>query len=247
MNHNLDDDFFDAIKVNNLVEVKRILEEGVDVNISDYDGCTAVERAIKHGYDNLVIALIKEGAYLSELALDQIELSASNFLADFVQGRVNLFNAIFDNDLTALIKFEKIYGLKLVLDSWDETPLIYAVKQERPALVKWMLHKGANIYFRNMFGDTAFHLAVKFGNLEMVRYFDECKTDWDTAGQEGFTALNYAVSRSYVDIAKFLIQKNASLDIQDEVFHMTPRQIILAKNNIQLIKEIEQRELKHSL
>lgn len=51
----------------------------------------------------------------------------------------------------------------------------------------------------------------------------------DFLGQEGFTALNYAIKFCHDEVAEYLIRKGASLDIADDVFHQTAMDLIVKK------------------
>ena len=146
---------------------------------------------------------------------------------------VDLFNAIYDDDLEALKRCSKKYGVNI--DHNQETPLIYAVMMEKERLVDWLLGQGADMYARNIFEDTAFHLAAKKGYLEMVKMFCEYGVDMDMVGQEGFTALNYAVKFGFDEVAEFLIKQGASLNVPDDVFKETPLDLIRKRNKTNLL------------
>ncbi len=141
---------------------------------------------------------------------------------------VELFHAIFYDDINRLCKAAERDGVNTVNDNM-ETPLIYAVMMEKSHIVSWLLAHGADMYSRDIFGDTAFHLAAKKGLLDIVNYFCIYKIQIDILGDEGLTALNYAVIFDHNDVASLLVKKGASLTIADNLFHKTPLDRILEK------------------
>ncbi len=56
------EDFFVAIEEGNVLEVERMIKNGIDVNIKDARGSTALMEAAARGYEKLVKLLIEKGA-----------------------------------------------------------------------------------------------------------------------------------------------------------------------------------------
>lgn len=159
-----------------------------------------------------------------------------------MEEEVIIFHAIYNDDLTALGKALERFDINYYQeDSFGETPLIYAVMMEKDRIVEWLLDHGADMYSKNIFDDTAFHLAAKKGYFPMVRSFCEHGIMIDVVGQEGFTALNYAVWRDHNEIAAYLIEQGASLDIPDAFFNKTPFDQIKDKGDKELLSLIEKR------
>lgn len=148
--------------------------------------------------------------------------------------QVELFHAIFYDDIKRIGKAVEKYGINAVNHDM-ETPLIYAVMMEKCQIVNWLLAHGADMYLRNIFGDTAFHLAAKKGLLDIVDSFCVREIQLDILGDEGYTALNYAVTFDHDNVAKLLIKKGASLAIADDLFHKTPLDRILEKGKSNLL------------
>ena len=157
------------------------------------------------------------------------------------EGDVAIFHAIYNDDLVALEKELTRFNINFYIDQFGETPLLYAVMMEKYRMVDCLLDHGADMYIKNIFGDTAFHLAAKSGYFDMVRSFCAHNIMIDVVGQEGFTALNYAVWLDFTNIAKFLIERGASLNIPDDVAHKTPLDRIKEKGNNELLSLIDSR------
>jgi ankyrin repeat protein len=155
---------------------------------------------------------------------------------------IEVFHAIYNDDLVALEKATNRNGIE-TLNGDEETPLIYSVMMEKPRLAQWLLEHGANMYAKNIFGDTAFHLSAKKGYLEIVKYFCNHNIDLDIVGDEENTALNYAVTFSHDEVAKYLIEQGASLKIPDNIFNKTPLDRIREKKINSLLALIEKDRL----
>jgi ankyrin repeat protein len=151
---------------------------------------------------------------------------------------VEVFHAIFYDDLVALEKAINRHGIETLCGN-EETPLIYAVMMEKPRLVQWLIEHGANMYAKNIFGDTAFHLAAKKGYSEIVKSFCDHSIDLDIVGDEENTALNYAVTFGHDEVAAYLIEQGASLKIPDNIFNKTPLDRIREKKKDSLLALIE--------
>ena len=59
---NINEQLFKAVELNEIKEVKRLIEEGANVNAVDEDGMTALYWASRWGYSEIVKMLIEKGA-----------------------------------------------------------------------------------------------------------------------------------------------------------------------------------------
>jgi ankyrin repeat protein len=155
-----------------------------------------------------------------------------------VTSEVEVFHAIYYDNLVALEETTNRHGIE-TLNGNGETPLIYAVMMEKSRLVQWLLDHGANMYAKNIFGDTAFHLAAKKGYPKIVKLFCDHSIDLDIVGDEENTALNYAVTFCHDEVAEYLIEQGASLKIPDNIFNKTPLDRIREKKKDSLLALIE--------
>lgn len=123
-----------------------------------------------------------------------------------------LFKAIADNDLTLMENFNKISPE--IINQKDEagyTPLLLAAKNNRPELLIWLLENGADPNLSNAKGENAVTIALKNGNIHLLKNLHRFQyLDWKNR-ENSFTdnALLYALENDNVLIVKdFLEVKN---------------------------------------
>ena len=139
----------------------------------------------------------------------------------------------------AILK-DNIEELKRLLDDNDvdidafynkeDTLLILAVRKERLSTVKVLLSKKADINKKNKYGNTPLITAVNLENFEIAIYLIEQGADINIQDPDGNVAIwrclfYYRKDERYADLARFLNQHNANLDIKNKV-GKTPRDII---------------------
>lgn len=130
-----------------------------------------------------------------------------------------MFMAIFDNRLddVAHLAEQGLYNV----DIDGDTAFMYAIDKKNYRAARILLDKGADPNQKNSLGDNALHLAAKWNIRELLNLMLDYDIDLDAIGQDGFTAINYALAFGNYDIAKKLAQRGANLDIKDDVYHMS--------------------------
>ncbi|MDX5507880.1 MAG: ankyrin repeat domain-containing protein [Wolbachia endosymbiont of Hylaeus sinuatus] len=84
--------------------------------------------------------------------------------------------------------------------------------------------------------ETFLYAAVCLGKLETVKYLvDEKKANVDAKSSSSCTALHFAAERGYLDIVKYLVDKEANVDAQDNN-GCTPLHIAAQNGHSDLVK-----------
>ena len=73
-------------------------------------------------------------------------------------------------------------------------------------------------------GDNLLHLAAKYDWMGLAKLMLKYQKDIDVIGQEGCTALGYALYFGNYDMARFLVRHGANIDVPDELLGKSARQ-----------------------
>lgn len=115
-----------------------------------------------------------------------------------------------------------------VANTYDgSTYLMLAVCKSNVEIIKLLLDSGADMYAKNDFGDMAIHLAAKSRGVSIMKVFCENGCDLNVMGQSA-TPIGYALRFGELQVARYLAECGASIDIADE-FGVTARDFSLFK------------------
>lgn len=148
-----------------------------------------------------------------------------------------LFEAIQEDDLTAL-EFLARHGLNMaVRNQSGDTPLLYALLNEVPNVetIKFLINEGAPLS-DTYEGNNPLHFAQD-SPIELVKCLVEGGTPIDAQNNQGYTPLHAAVNASNGDMVEYLAKMGAKLEIQDNMGN-TPlhRAILQRRPNLDIIR-----------
>ena len=95
------------------------------------------------------------------------------------------------------------------------TPLILAVYNEQPAVVNFLLQKGAQLDEGDTAGNTALMGVCFKGYKEIAARLIKAGADVNKRNVNGATALTFAATFGHLEIAKMLLEKGASIHVPD--------------------------------
>ncbi len=104
------------------------------------------------------------------------------------------------------------------------TPLLAAVAQGYPKIVKFMLERGANPDICNLQGITPLMFAARYGNLEIAKILLDYGAKLDLQNIDKETALATAVRKGQEPMVRLFILKGAKTDSRD-IDNLTPLEI----------------------
>ena len=217
-----------AIAGGDIDEVKKLVEEGADVNMKGREGRTPMRWAVDAGHKEIVELLIRNGAnvnvpddygaMLLYITGTKPKAETAKYLeiagilivngAD-VNANKNRANR---TPLHACARYgrEEIAELLIangaIVDAKDihgKTPLLLAASVHKE-VSELLVKSGADIAAKDKDGQTPLHLAANWGHVDIVKLFLDRGADINAKDSKGLTPLNYATRKKYRDVIKLL-------------------------------------------
>lgn len=182
-----------AVTSEDIHALRQGLEHGVNPNIQDKHGFTAIFGAIEKNNFAMVSLLIKHGADVNHRAL---------------KGYTPLMLAAFYG-YNELVLYLVKNGAHLNDLSHDgQTALSKAAEKGHFDTVRLLHQQGASIHLNK---DIALYQATYGKNVELLAYLLKHGADPNASNQEGITALMNAASLGDLNMLKLLVSKGASI------------------------------------
>ena len=174
-----------AAKGNHEDVLHSLLQYSPNVNIVNEDGFTALAVACKEGNLRIVHQLISAGAHVNlqdrcgdtNLILASkaghstiVDLLLRRYADVDVRGKENktaLYNAV-EKDHLEVVKLLLAARADVEITADGNSPLLRAVKNRKPEIVKLLLDKKAKLHHADRKGDTALHVAMRAGSKAII-------------------------------------------------------------------------------
>ena len=181
------DDFFDAVKNDQVAAIEQLLARGFDVNTLDPQG--------QHG---LALAIREPSPKVAEALIDapQIDLNALN-----AQGESPLMLASLKGQLE-LVEYMVKKGADVNKPGW--TPLHYAATNSHLSVIRLLLENHAYIDAESPNGSTPLMMASMYGSLAAVKLLLDEGADPLLKNQQGLTALQFAQRANRLEAAELI-------------------------------------------
>lgn len=115
----------------------------------------------------------------------------------------------------------ELLNFKMNDEVFDFTVLSYAAKADKKDIVEYLLQQGANASIPDGNRTLPLHWAAYNGNLDMVKLLLDSKPKTlNSLGNQGSTALMLSARNSKMDVLKYLLDKNANVNIRDELGYL---------------------------
>ncbi len=94
-------------------------------------------------------------------------------------------------------------------------PLIAAAFRDDTDEMRSLIEQGADANVSDRNGDTALHIASRYGNQPAVKILLPMIHDLNTGNEWGYTALHYAAKYDHIEILQWLISNGADANVSD--------------------------------
>jgi len=223
-----------------LLAVRKLLEQGAEINQQSSTGATALHFAALRGDDALLALLKQFGA--SWQIRDQLGLTAADYAV--ISGRVDLTQQLkVRNESTptkltpmhlaaALGKIDMVQALifqGFEIDSRDargNTPLAWAAAAGHLEIVKILLSFGASIDGSN--NVTLTHEWTTFHSNQDI--FMLASADPNTKDKFGISPLIRAIEYGRDAVASLLVERGANINMSEDTIGLGPLHLAAAKN-----------------
>ena len=179
----------EAVRINDIPQVKALLDAGADVNVTDELGECPLHIAAVRGYLQAVSMLIAKGADVN---------------AGDVRGLTPLHAAAWSGNNEIV---ELLIDKGADINAGDEdgvTPLHAAALAGRNETVDLLIARGADVNVKNREGMTPLHAAALAGDRETIALLIAGGADVDARNKNGLTPLHMASQKGDQDIVQLL-------------------------------------------
>jgi len=195
---------FKAVEKGDLEKVKKVIEEGENVNAYSEKGLFPLWRAAADNNYEMSELLINNGADVNQ----SINVPPGNSTAIELpcqEGYLNIIKLLVDNDAEVNIK-----------GYHDFTPIRIAARNGHVQIVKYLAQHGAEIDFRALDGATPLEHAASKGHYEIVQFLIEKGANINNKDNDGDFALGEAAKRGYIEIIELLLANGADTKMENK-------------------------------
>lgn len=170
------EDFFKAVKMDNVKVVQSLLQRGFDANTVNPDGIPALMLALREPSPKVTEVLVSWPQTRVEIRNDKDE---SPLMLAALKGHLPWVQKLIERDAD--------------VNKTGWTPLHYAATGGHVAVIEYLLEHSAYIDAESPNGSTPLMLAAMYGSPESVKHIIQAGADLTVKNQLGMTALDFAI------------------------------------------------------
>lgn len=212
-----------AAERGNCDSIVQLLTAGIDVNIKDSHGRTALECALDMGRSTAMLLLLDRGANI-----------VSSDLSSMLSEIIGLMMRSERKDLMRKLD-QQIVDAITRLGEGHTSLLGWAVCSDKLEVLRFLISHGVNVNSQDPSGQTPLHFATACSSTRNMRVLLEHGAEVDAQDKNGLTPLFYALRFPSTERAEVLLKSGASLHVQDR-YGWTPIQVAAACGTTQTLQ-----------
>lgn len=219
----------EAITEGNLVAIKKLIyeHEGLVNSVNNF-GYSMLQNAVLFNQPEVVKLLINSGADLDFLDPDNqtaLQISKVNKFTNIENmiASAMFFQAIEKHDLNQIQNLVAEYNFLInCADEEKNSALHESIKSGDPAVVSFLISKGANVWAKNEDGQTPLHLMAKLDNLNvsvMEQMINAAKKSFlyvNDVDNDHRTALHLSSLNNNINNVKLLVDCGSDINASDK-------------------------------
>lgn len=217
-------DLMDAIQAVNMVKLRNLMKENVNLNFVNSNGFTPLMRAVDNLNLLMAKALVKTGEI--EDLVTPLSIAINKQLEKFVDV---LLEAKPDLSKTTLLREAEEKGNQDIVKKLIKAgvnieiplqggvlPIIKAIKEGDVNKVRLLIGAGAEVDFKDEYGHTLLMYAADNGNSAIVSMLIDQGDRVDSRDKEGWTALMHAAEQGNYKAVEVLIDNGAYVNAKSD-------------------------------
>ena len=217
-------DIFQAVKDNNLVKIKELIEKDTSqLNLKDPGGRTPFHWAAANGNIEIASYLLSKGSDIN---------NKNNSQSTPLHAAASVNNpkmAAWLIEHGSEVDTENTMG-------W--TPLFWAARVGRKELIELLLNKGANLNAKDPMGLTPLNVALIEGNKESLDILMDKGATIDMTGNKGIDILQLSAEKGFVRVFNVVIEKGGQDLFSDATCNRTTMNKAISGGSVEIVKAL---------